>query len=78
MVTEIRRNKIWVFEVERWFSLYRLTENIEYTINITDSKRDWRKEAKEYVGRGIREKHLWASVYIWFVYNIYIYTRILY
>jgi len=55
---------MWAFEVERWFSLHQPTENIDYIINITNLKYDWRKETKEHVGMGIREKHLWASVYI--------------
>jgi len=70
-VTEIRRNKMWVFEVERWFSLHRPTENVEYTINITNLKHDWRNETKEHVGTGIQEKHLWASVYIRYIYTLF-------
>lgn len=64
IVTEIRSNKMWTFEVERWFSLRRPTEYIEHIIYATAIKHDWKKSTKENVGLGLREKHLWASVYI--------------
>lgn len=65
MVKDIRTNNIWVFEVDRWFALSQSTENIEYTVYITtDLNYNWKKYAKEYVGTGMREKHLWASVLI--------------
>lgn len=55
---------MWIIEVERWFSFHRSTENIEHTINVTDLKYNWRKETKEHLGTEIREKHLWASVFV--------------
>lgn len=64
IVTELRRNKSWVFEVDRWFSLRQHTENIEHIIYLVDFKHDWVKETQEYVGARIREKHLWASVFM--------------
>lgn len=64
IVTDVRRNKIWILEVERWFSLRRPTDNIEHVILTKDSKINWAKEAKENVGMEMRERHLWASVFI--------------
>ncbi|VVC36592.1 Hypothetical protein CINCED_3A004184 [Cinara cedri] len=55
---------MWVFEVERWFSLRQSTECIEHVVYIAALEYDWRRVAKEYSYVGIREKHLWASVFM--------------
>lgn len=64
IVTEVRSNKLWVFEVEQWFSICELTKNIEHTVYSSNSQNNWTKKTKKYVEMGIRENHLWASVFI--------------
>lgn len=64
IVTEIRGNKVWVFDVERWFSLRKSTSSIEHTFYVSNTKNNWKKETKKYVQMGLRENHLWASVFI--------------
>eukprot|EP00102_Acyrthosiphon_pisum_P020398 XP_016657608.1 PREDICTED: polycystic kidney disease and receptor for egg jelly-related protein-like [Acyrthosiphon pisum] len=64
IVTEIRGNKVWVFEVEQWFTIRESTKNIEHTIYISNPKNNWKKETKKNFEIGIRENHLWASVFI--------------
>lgn len=64
VVTEVRTEKIWTLEFERWFSLYRPVDRIEYVVHVAPTKRKWRDATKEYVGMKMREKHMWASVII--------------
>ncbi|XP_050063461.1 uncharacterized protein LOC126552720 isoform X6 [Aphis gossypii] len=64
IVTEVRSNKLWVFEVEQWFSIREPTKNIEHTVYASNSQNNWTKKTKKYVEMGIRENHLWASVFI--------------
>jgi len=71
IVTEVRSNRVWVFEVERWFSIRESTGNIEHTIYISHSKNNWKKETRKNVEMGIRENHLWASVFIRYIFDRY-------
>lgn len=64
MVIEVRGNNSTEFEVEQWFSLTRQDKSIEYVFNSGPRSYKWKKQARELFEMTVREKHMWASVFL--------------
>ncbi|XP_050530398.1 uncharacterized protein LOC126899479 isoform X2 [Daktulosphaira vitifoliae] len=64
VVIDVRHNKKYQFEVERWFSLVRPGKDFHYIIKINNPRHRWRRKTRELAETITREKHTWASIFM--------------
>lgn len=62
-VIDVRQNKKWIFNVERWFSLMHSIHNIEHKIFPVMNVENWQIKQDD-IQLTIRDEYIWASVFL--------------